>query len=235
MKKYILTMTFLAILCSCTKKNEQTNNSVIMPLKVGNYWEYIDSTFSNIGFTYSDTSRLTISGSKIISFEGMSYHVFLWTWNSPYFQNSSFYVSNETNGLYFYGGTNGHRDFVLTKSLNCKFPVQAGELWYSTEFSYNGTDSSIFIVDTVQMQCASSNSVFKSKIGNTNCYSYQYTRTLPKILNQVFVGSSGFKDTGGFSTVNTLYYSPNIGYIGSIQTLDGIISFKKTLLSYHLN
>jgi hypothetical protein len=235
MKKYILALLIVSVFCSCSKKSEQSNNSVIIPMKVGNYWEFIDSSFNNNAFTYSDKSRLTISGSQMISFEGTNYHVFLWTWNIPYFQNSSYFVSNESDGLFFYGGTNGYKDFVLSKSLSNKFPVQAGEFWYYSEFGYKGIDSSIYIIDTVQIECISTNSVFNSKIGIINCYSYQYTRTIPKTLNPILAGLSGFMDTGDFSTVNTSYFNPNIGYIGSIQTINGIITFKKTLLSYHLN
>jgi len=235
MKKSILILLIVSSFCSCSKKSEQSNNSVIIPLKVGNYWEFIDSSFNNSVFTYSDTSRLTISGSQTISFNGTNYQVFLWTWNIPYFQNSSYFVSNESNGLYIYGGTNGHRDFVLSKSLSNKFPVNAGELWYHSELGYKGIDSSIYIIDTVQVQCISINSAFNSKKGIINCYSYQFIRTIPRSLRPILAELSGFKDTGDFSTVNTTYFNPNIGYIGSIQTINGIITFKKTLLSYHLN
>lgn len=241
MRNYLFTVLVLTVVvfCSCSKKNGQgpayMGNSVIMPLKVGNYWEFIDSAFSDKKVVSVDTTRITITNSKNITYQGKSYHVFFWTWNVVGIQNMSMFVSNESDGLYFFGGTNGKEDFILTKSLNYKYPVKAGETWDCFNIGYFPFDSTFAILDTSQIECVSINTLFRTNAGEFTCFAYHQQPSSSRTVSILFSGSPGSGSPGNFAIDFTAYLKPDLGYIGSVTKTNGVVTRKTTLLSYHLN
>jgi hypothetical protein len=235
----VVLILVVALLGSCKKKNDgepaPTGHSAIMPLTVGNYWEFIDSTFSNNKVVSVDTTRISIINSKNITYQGKSYHVYFWNWDVVGIANMSFFASNESDGLYFFGGTNGKEDFIMTKSLNYKFPVQVGETWDCIDVGYSPSDSTFEILDTLQIECVSINTAFKTHAGEFSCYAYHVIPSSSKSMSPFLTGLYGIASPDNYAVDYTAYLKPGFGYIGSITKSNGVVTGKKTLLSYHLN
>jgi hypothetical protein len=237
MKNYLLFILVIVIFSSCSKKDSvssTTQVSGLVPLKVGNYWLYIDSTFYSPSYTLVDTSRLTITDSKTINVNGSNYQVYLWSWNDTNYPNISIFVNNETTGFYIYGGTNGDKDFILGRNLVTKFPVNVGESWNYNDYYYSQNDTCFLIYGSSQMRCLSVDSVFKSSIGERKCTVYQSTTNSKDLLKCGMTNLPRLKYSN-ILTISNEFYCLGIGYMGSVETCDGDLIFKKTLLSYHLN
>jgi hypothetical protein len=237
MKRSTLVIPLVALLFACAKKEEPlpAASTGLVPLKVGNSWTYIDSTFNSNGFGSSDTSLLKITGSKTITWQGKPYLVFLWTWVNPIFPQYSFFAGNESDGLYFFGGTNGHTDYVIAKSLFGKFPVTEGESWMYERIGYGLHDSSFYVDDTLPVQCISVGFPFKTAAGTVSSFVYRETDTGPVMLSPLRTGLAGFTDATGSTMQTHNYFNPAIGFVGMVKTFNGELRFRKTLLSYHLN
>ncbi len=242
MKNLILTLLLLAIFASCSKKKEDssdtpaTENQVLMPFKVGNYWEYIDSIFNNGVFSGLDTTRLTITNSKSITFEGKSLEVFYWTWDAASGQVISWFVRNDSDGLCFYGGTNGHEDFIIAKCLTWKYPVNTGDSWETTHIAYNSYPDSVFnIIDTSQTECLSTSTLFRTMSGELKCIFYKDVPNSAKMTETSPDGIFGSAVQDRTLKEILAYYKPGLGFIGYIQKIDGVIRIKKTLSTYKLN
>ncbi|MEI6682277.1 MAG: hypothetical protein WCO44_06600 [Bacteroidota bacterium] len=233
-----LFLTLMIMISSCKKNSEQTStssggtSSMLIPLKTGNYWEFIDSSFNNGVFTYADTSRLTITGTKHVSYQGKDYTVWFWSWNNQA-QSPCWFVNNESDGLHFYGGKLDSVDYFLTKQLSYKFPVQAGETWKQVSVTYSGTK--FYLGDTLPTHCLATSYPFKTKAGVLSCIEFQYIR--PAIKKNTIAGLqfTGIDQGSSMATEVTLFYKPDMGYVGYIGKVNGLITFTKTLSSCKLN
>ncbi len=233
-----LFLTLVIMISSCKKNSEQTSNSpgnatsVLIPLKTGNYWDFIDSSFNNGVFTSADTSRLTITGTKQVSYQGKDYTVWFWSWYKQS-QSPCWFVNNESDGLHFYGGKLDSVDYFLTKNLSYKFPVQAGETWKQVSVTYSGTK--FYLGDTLPTKCLSTSYSFKTKIGVLSCIEFQYTRPALKKKTVAGLQFTGNDQGSSLATEVTLFYKPDMGYVGYISKVNGLITFTKTLSSCKLN
>ncbi|HED38294.1 MAG TPA: hypothetical protein ENI76_08645 [Ignavibacteria bacterium] len=218
---------FLFFFISSCNKNENTvnpvdnNTSVIFPLKVGNQWNYIDSTFDeNNSLVKVSSSSLRITGSTNITYNGKSLEVFYWNWidvanNKP--GDIKWLIRNETDGLYFYGGRYLDSNFVFKKTLSEKYPVNVGDTWNNITYSFSTTNSSFEISDTSLFTCIYVNKKFKTPIGELDSYVYNYQKTIDNEINDIY-----------------LYFSKDVGYIGFESKINGILRRKKTLNSLGL-
>lgn len=212
--KLFVLMGGTLLLESCLTSGDKSPSPVIIPLSVGNYWEYVDSTYSSTGaFIKADTSRLAIRGDTTIQYQGQGVHVFYWHWTTS--PDADWLVRNDGDGLYFYGGRTSKGVFLLGKSLNEKFPASAGDSWQKPEYIYQTGDSAFSVPDTVTVQCVATDSMFATGAGVFKNYVYTYSRKT--VLTPA---------------VTELYYAPNKGFIGSIARTNGVVTFKKTLRSY---
>lgn len=219
-------LLFFVLILGC-KKNEnpvnQNENSVdvIMSLKVGNQWTYIDSTFDQKEtFVRIDTSKLGITGKTNISHNGKSYEAFYWNWidihtNRP--GDGKWLCGNEVDGLYFYGGRYLDSNFVLGRSLNAKYPVSVGDSWQNVNYSYSLLDSSFKIVDTTLITCTSVKEKINTFLGEMDCYVYHSQRTVSNYTYDTY-----------------LYFVKNVGYVGATFKTNGIIRSKKVLKANEL-
>jgi hypothetical protein len=233
MKKFIL-FFLISIVTSCDDQTDSTVSGVIMPLKVGNYWTFVDSSFDDAGlFIEADTSTLSITGKKTIEYGGASYEVYLWTWIT-YGSDHSWLAANGDGGLYIFGGTSVKGEYILTKSLSIKYPADSGDEWEEYNVMYSSMDSSFRISDTTVTTCSSLDAVLASPLGNLSCYTYEYSEDFGAAKN-IF---SGFRGTpaelmkrNAITTV-TLFYIPDIGYVGLTDETNGVINYKKTIIGY---
>lgn len=233
MKKSIL-LFLIVIITSCDDKTDSQVSGVIMPLKVGNYWTFVDSSFDDAGlFIEADTSTLSITGKKTIEYAGTLYEVYLWTWIT-YGADHSWLAWNGDDGLYLFGGTTTNQDYILTKTLSVKYPAEISDQWEKYNVTYSSMDSSFRISDTTVITCSSLDAILASPLGNLSCYTYEYSEDFGAAKN-IF---SGFRGTpvelmkGNAITTVTLFYIPDIGYVGLTDETGGVINYKKTIIGY---
>lgn len=228
----IFLLIFFIFIFGCNKDDNsvnqvQNNSGVIMPLKVGNQWTYIDSSFAENGSLIStDSSRLGITGKTNIFYNGQSIEVFYWNWlninnNQP--EDFKWLARNETEGLYMYGGRYLDSNFVFQKTLDTKYPVNVGDTWERITYSFRriitGDSSfySFYISDTVLVTCISINQKFITAIGEFECYVYNYQRVISNENDYIY-----------------LYYAKDVGYVGYQRKTNGILRRNKTLKSIGL-
>lgn len=217
MKRIFILLPVLAILVTCKKDEDILLPDVIQPLGVGYRWTFIDSVFSEDGeIIGDDTSELKITGSEIADYNGTKVELFYWHWEQTD-PELMWLASSESGGLYFYGVRNEGVNYIITKSVHQPYPVDVGDSWFeeAITFSYN-VDSTInvFVSDTLELTCISTDFLFTTGIGVLEC-----------------VVTSYYND--GYYI--EIYFAPNIGYVGYKRFLDGEVVFKKTLLSYALS
>jgi hypothetical protein len=123
---------------------------------------------------------------------------------------------NENGGLYLFGGRYIDSNFVLGKTLSVKYPTTVENAWEKANYTFTTRDSSFYISDTLLMTCISTNEKFITNLGEMECYVYSYQRNYDDKTDNI-----------------KLYYSKNIGYVGSVSERNGVLR-KKTLKSYGL-
>ncbi|GAB4126979.1 MAG: hypothetical protein Fur0015_00560 [Ignavibacteriales bacterium] len=204
-------------------RTEPDNNTTdnIMPFKVGNFWNYVDSSFADDGtFLNEDYSKLGISGKETINYKGKQIEMYYWNWydmNTYEPRESKWLVTNESTGIYFYGGKYYNKNFVFEKSLSIKFPVVAGESWQKINYSSYSSDSTFKVSDTVTISCVSVSEKFQTDAGNLDCYVYHYPS------NSLYGPSDTY-----------IYYAVNVGYVGLIMKYNGQVVYKKKMTNYSL-
>lgn len=207
--------------------NDDNNNfNSIMPLKVGNSWTFIDSAFTDIGnFVRADTTKLKIIDKTNISYQGKIIEAYYWNWidmsNGQPFEISSL-CANDNDGFHFYGGRYLDSNIVLGKFLFLKFPTAVGEIWTNLELSFR-SDSLFYIADTNIVTCISLNEKLEAGQDTIDCYVFTFQKSYSNEIDDHY-----------------LYFAKNIGYIGYIIKVNGIIRYKKSLISrqllkYHCN
>ncbi|MGB2868591.1 MAG: hypothetical protein WBD36_09080 [Bacteroidota bacterium] len=219
--KIVMVVAVLAALWGCKKDNNPVANntpSYIIPLAVGNQWDYVDSLFNSTGgFLRVDSSSLRIVGKTTVQYQSQSQDVYYWNWLNNLTKQpsaSSWLTANESDGNYGIGGISSKGTFVLARTLWAKYPSNVGDSWQRANISLNG-DSTFSISDTSTVTVLAVNEVFPTRTGNLTCYVYNYQRE---------------------GTVSTsVYYSIDIGYVGVIVRSNGYVTFKKTLRSFKLN
>jgi hypothetical protein len=217
-------------------------SDVILPLAVGNYWEFIDSTFSNDTLFVVDTSKLGITGKLNIEYQGNNYEVFYWNWfdmnvNPPQPQSNKWLIRNEQDGLWEYGMLND-TDTLLLQNLSFKFPANIGDNW--SIMAYFVTDTSISVGDTLIRECLDTDKEFITPSGTFQCYVYQYEWVFLKSSEVNFVYQFKFAESiynsqnvesDTFRVLN--YFAPNVGLVGQEVNL-GSFKTKSYLSSYDL-
>ena len=217
-------------------------NDVILPLAIGNYWEFIDSTFSNDTLFVVDTSKVGITGKLDIEYQGNNYEVFYWNWfdmntNPPQPVPRKWLIRNEPDGLWEYGMLND-TDTLLLQNLTMKFPANIGDSW--PIMAYIITDTSISVGDTLMMECIDTDQEYITQSGTFQCYVYRYEWIFLKSYKANFVYPSEFIESI-YNSQNTKsdtfrvlsYFAPNVGFVGKEYRL-GSFKTKSYLISYEL-
>ena len=205
MEKKILILISMIILSmlSCKESNNSTevdilNGKVLMPLSVGNYWIYADSSFTDSG-SKVDSLKLGISGKKTITYNNKDVVVYFWNWYNHDFSTLSpyyWYIANESEGLVNYGyaidNVGDKRDTIL-RSIWYKYPVSVNESFKRYSIGYAPPS---FSVNELTYTCLSTNATIKTPAGNFSCYLYKC-----------------IQPSGYFSEI---YYYPGIGYVAAV-------------------
>ena len=138
--KNTLTVMFIIVLScisfiGCSNDDAaDSNDGVIIPLAVGNYWKFEDAHYDEFGVVSSiDTCILSLDSSTVIS-EDSAYY---WAWDTEDYRFFAFLAVNLDDGLYFSGSSHSG---VITEydspMLLLKFPGSEGETFISYDISY---------------------------------------------------------------------------------------------------
>lgn len=225
---YLIVLLALSIsmIFSCSDTTEpEPEEQVIMPLVIGNTWEYeyqevwfgiyADSLRINV---YKDTVFKEVTYRRIVEYEGFLLAVYYYgvsIWEEDYF----YLYRNEDLGLICYGDVDeddGEISFYSEPHLIALFPAEVGDLW--KQYS-----NSPYIYE-----CVAINEQVTVPAGTFNCYVYEGARISDGEL--VFI----------------YYYALNIGLIGykryrgeSYEGYEIPIEYQcfweRKLLSYSLN
>lgn len=220
---YLIVSIFIVLSCKKADDESEIAQDTIQPLGVGYYWEYIDSTFSETGLLVNvDTSRLGITGKSVINYKEEELELFYWNWydnDLQEYRNFKFICNNGEEGFYFYGGMTDEKTYILGKTLNIKYPVKINDSWNRVEYVYTErSDSSYFFIsDTITIVCDAVNELFMTATGGLNCYRYHNTQEMGEDVEDIY-----------------FYQALDIGYVGYVRKWNGVIRYKKTLLSYNL-
>ena len=221
----VLLALSISIIFSCSDTTEpEPEEQVIMPLVIGNTWEYEyqevllwvynDSLHIDV---YKDTVFNEVTYRRIVEYEGFLLAVYYYDYSS--WGDHSYLYRNEDLGLVSYGSVDeddGEISFYSEPYLIALFPAMVGDLW--KQYS---SDNYIY-------ECVEINEQVTVPAGTFNCYVYEGTRI-----------SDG-------ELVHIYYYAPNIGLIGyklyrgeSYQGYEIPLEYqcywRQKLLSYSLN
>ncbi len=152
MKKVFALILLAIFVYSCGDNgNNPTDSSVLMPLKIGNYWEY----YSNYFYTSSTDSaayRLTVDSEIEYNGENQMQLRYFNIFTNATFLTPSYY-KNEPNGLRITSRYLG-MDYIMV----FKYPVSKGEIISEDE-------NTKFYVDSI-------NVVYTTLAGKFNCIKY---------------------------------------------------------------
>ena len=222
----IILLLFVAatvFLCGCSKDKKITPEvqfgDTIMPLAEGNYWIYRDSIYEGRELVDTEDSKIKITGSSLISYQGEQKRVYYWNWfempeDKP--QSRKTLVRNDEGGLFYYGQKMGSSYSQLSQTLFIKYPVDTGQEW-----SY---------LQGAIIECISTSEEFETPAGIFDAYVYKVTsgwRSLPGFTDSA-------DETARFRTaaIQYLYYVPDVGYVGMEAIENGGLVLRRHLKEY---
>ncbi len=209
---------------------------VICPLAVGNYWTYIDSSIGFYNYQ-ADTSKLEITGKTNINFGNQVIEVFFWNWinlKTKIPEDWKWLNRNEDNGLWTYGILSS-TDTLLLKNLDIKYPIELNESWKSVLIYDNYKVS-----DTLTITCIDTEEPFKTPLGIFYCYVYYYRMPHPlqRSWHKYGLPQKQFRsiiekiDSRLIKDEFYLFLVPQVGYVGMVEIVNGVLVWKKVLLDY---
>ena len=136
----------------------------ILPLAEGNYWLFVDSTFVNGEPDSVFTKKMGITGATQISHQGDKKWVYHWTWfdmpeDKPQVRKSL--VTNEPDGLVYYGQRMGASYTEFNRRMFIKYPAEEEEEWTYTQGAI--------------VKCLSVSTPFETPSGVFNAHKYRMT------------------------------------------------------------
>jgi len=157
----------------------------ILPLKVGDYWEYREFALGDSGTVGGEigTSAFKISRLSVVASSTNRDTVFHWVYvdvKTGVVGNIEFLYRNFDSGLYMMGGV-GPEDTLYTKLLRLSYPVQKGETWISPHLVYNLAESKFLIPDSQVYRCTDTSASFETPLGNFTCLVYNHMETLEEV------------------------------------------------------
>lgn len=182
-----------------------TQDTSLIPLSVGNYWEYSDSVFYSADSVIVYHYTCSVVGKQNIYSKGDSLEVFIFRINPVGGNPTDCFYKVDSEGLVQYGSlesdTAGHYSL---RSLVLKYPVQRGDNWSESHGDYSD-----------QKTCLSTDTLIANSLGTFHCYSIRTGSGIPWYGDE--------------------YYKLNFGLVGGFaETQSGTTTIiqKTTLLSF---
>lgn len=186
--KKIMTLVILGFsIMSCNYSTIPQNNSsndVLVPLKVGNYWEYSNSSGKDFSVNYEIILKfITENDDSIYGKLAYGPLVEVGGYSLIYNSDSGYYNGGEVRTIL--------HDTLLTKILLAKYPVNVGDEWETNTISSDSLD---------KYKCISKSKFVVTPAGTFNCivykkyntefdeyeYRYYYTPGVGLILTELY-------------------------------------------------
>ncbi len=203
----LILVLILPLSCSDMGDINIDQSAGLIPLKIGNHWEYADSIFYGSGsvgvyhYTWSIVGRQRIfwpGESKA----GDSIEVYVFRWSDSTHSADSFY-RNSLEGLIRYLGKYDPTGQEGLRTLLLKYPLHPGDTWQENQGDYYNL-----------LTCISTDTTILTQWRGFHCYQVRYSSE----------PGSKYQDR---------FYSYNFGLVAGFTKSDGYVTrVKTTLLSF---
>jgi hypothetical protein len=230
----ILIFLFLVI-----ASNLNAQQSVLMPLEVGNTWQYSRQTLLS-----SDTISENITEKLTVNFEDVDYDVYaMQSFLLPENTTDSLRVlfRNAAEGVWEFGMYNA-RDTLILRNLLFKYPAMVGDTTNTIVYSIS---DEIVVTDTITVELIAIDEPVVTSVGTFDChvfYSYvlleneqMKTDRFELIYgNQIITIDPGPNKSMPMGFEIFTYLAPNVGKV-AVEVKDQFIIYNsQRLLSYEL-
>ena len=189
--------------CDLFTNEQSLQTGKLIPLAVGNYWEY-ESTYLDV---LKDTIRYEVTAEVQVPIGDTSYTAYAANFVpfppdlDPYY----WLRRNGAQGLYTMGGISD-TDTLLINELEYKLPSEVGETIQSPQLSFSFDRFEFYISDTLSITLIDDNREIVTSAGKFECFVYKFKIDF-------------FEEGVIFTTWDYyLYYSTGIGLIAQIST-----------------
>lgn len=213
MRNCILVSVILVVLglsCDLFNNEQKIVSGELMPLAVGNYWDYHRWYISpNI----ADTIREEVLSEHTFSLDGIEQKVYGYQRFNTAIENPEidyqWFRMNDEEGSHLAGGISAV-DTLIQQNIVYKYPEDEGQMWDYSGISYNFESGNFSITDTISIEVVSLNDTFETEFGSyKGCYVYRYSE----------IG----KGDGVYHWHHYVYIKPGIGIVG-VETRDFLMS-----------
>ncbi len=233
-KKYLMILLVFIILLSCqdkktTEPNDQ-NNQKILPLAVGNSWNYElntvayacdDGNLVCVPFFISDAIVHEITDKMDIEYENETFEIFAFV--NEFDALPPMAYRNTDDGLIEYGEIEYDKDATIDfdVKLLIKFPITVGETWLDQEG-----------ISGIEYKCISKDESLTTPAGVFNCYVFEVIDDDKN--DDEYVRYYYVPDVGLIAEIHhrELFYYNNVDYPIPLEFQD---HYKKVLNDYSLN
>jgi len=162
---------------------------VLLPLAVGNYWDY------QVQHSWTDSVKYVVSKMLKVQNEGEELDVYVWGKEGG---DINWLYMNKDDGLYLVGGYTEY-DTLIHPVLQYKYPVNKDETWRVPRMVYNLYENRFYIKDTLTYTCIDTNYVINTDIGKFSTYVFLYKLKPADDVQE--------------HELNYYYFSPSHGFI----------------------
>ena len=149
--RQLFILSMLIILISCSKSTEPINNKTIIPLSVGNSWNYECENYivvtSKWGITFEKETSYEyweIINTRIIEYENEYIEVYCNQILKNYGSTETSLLKNTENGIVEYGILDNNGEVTLNYKFLIQYPVNIGDIWEENE---NGSQEQFDFAD----------------------------------------------------------------------------------------
>ncbi|SMO74850.1 hypothetical protein [Gracilimonas mengyeensis] len=198
-------------------KDKKEVSGDLMPLSVGNYWEY------EFTYIWKDTLRYEVVKEVQVPFGGEKYTAYAFNL-VPFPSDVPEYYwlyRNGEAGLYQMGGI-ANTDTLFTQYVDKPWPAEEGENWNIPRLAFSRDSLKFYVSDTLSITLVDKSREIDTPAGKFECYVYKFT-----ISNGDDVPRWDY----------FMYYSSGVGLIAQIATSEGDpenIKEEMYLMDFHL-
>jgi len=189
--------------CDLFKNEQETPVGQLMPLAVGNYWEY-ETTYLDV---IKDTIRYEVTAEVQVHIGDSSYTAYAANFLFPSSGIEPYYWlrRNGEQGLYVMGGVS-NTDTLYMNEIEYKFPSEEGETIQAPQVSFSRERLEFYVSDTLHITLIDKDREIVTPAGTFECVVYKFTISHGE---DVFLKSDYF-----------IYYSFEVGLVAQIATTE---------------
>ena len=203
-KAFFITVVSMVFFSSCDLFNNEQEKlpGELIPLAVGNYWEY------EFNYIFKDTIRYEVTAEVEVPIGDTTYTAYAANFLPfppdlvPYY----WLRRNGEEGLYIMGGIS-EVDTLFINELEHKLPSEVGETIETPQISFSPERLEFYISDTLSITLIDDNRQIETPAGKFDCYVYKFTV------------SHGEDVLRGWDYY--MYYSQGIGLVAQIAVTEG--------------